>query len=83
MVLDLLISLPILIATTEGVRQQSQQDCDEEQHYRMKDFHIDVFCNARSRKRDQVNRSMVVLRDGKVASSHSAITTSPAATLLS
>lgn len=65
MVLELLVSLPVVIATTEGVRHQTRQDHDEQQ-YRMKDFHIDVFCNAQSRKREQVNRTMVVLRGGKL-----------------
>jgi hypothetical protein len=66
MVLELFIALPVVIATTEGVRQQATQEHDNEQQYRMRDFHIDVFCNAQSRKREQVDRTMVVLRDGKV-----------------
>jgi hypothetical protein len=70
MVLELFIALPIIIATTEGVRHQARQNHNEEQQYRMKDFHIDVFCNAQSRKREQVDRTMVVLRDGKVPTLH-------------
>jgi hypothetical protein len=64
MVLELFVSLPIVTSTTEGAKRQ--QDQDKEEQYRMQDFHLDVFCNAQSRKRNQVDRSMVVLRDGKV-----------------
>jgi hypothetical protein len=68
MVLELLAltGLPVAIAAAEGVRHQAKQDHDDEQQYRMKDFHIDVYCSSQSRKQEQVNRTMVVLKDGKV-----------------
>jgi hypothetical protein len=75
MVLDLLglaISLPaatgvstgISVATSEAVRQQERRD--EEVQSRMQDFHLDVFCEAKSRKRDQVHGTVVVLKNGKL-----------------
>jgi hypothetical protein len=75
MVLDLLslaigvpaaagISTSLAVATSEAVRQQDRRD-EEEQEW-MRDFHLDVYCEARSRKRDQVHGTMVVLRDKKL-----------------
>jgi len=54
------------IAVAEGARQQAKEDRDEQELHRMKDFYIDVYCNAQSRKKDQVNNTIVVLKDGKV-----------------
>merc|ERR1711939_966316 len=70
MVLDLLalaigvpaaagVSTSVSLATSEAVRQQERRDEDEQE--RMRDFHLDVFCEARSRKRDQVHNTIVVL----------------------
>jgi len=68
-----LVGIPTVIATTEGVRMHSenekekrqlQRDVDEQ--YRMKDFHLKVYCDSASRKRDQVDGSIVVLRSGKL-----------------
>jgi hypothetical protein len=75
MVLDLLslaigipaaggVSSGIAVATSEVVRQQEREDREEQS--RMRDFHLDVFCDARSRKRSQVHGSMIVLKDGKL-----------------
>jgi hypothetical protein len=75
MVLDLLglaigvpaaagVSSGITLAISERVRQQEQRDNEEQQ--RMQDFHLDVFCDSRSRKRDQVHGTMVVLKNGKL-----------------
>jgi len=68
MVLELiaLTGLPVAIATVEGVRHQTEQSRQQDEQYRMRDFYIDVYCNARSRKRSQVDRTMVVLKNGKV-----------------
>jgi hypothetical protein len=68
MVLDLLAltTLPITIATVEGIRHQSEKDKQIEDDRRAQDFHIKVFCNAASRKREQVDGSVLVLNDGKV-----------------
>ena len=75
MVLDLLglaIGLPtaagvssgLTIAISEGVRQQERRETDEQA--RMRDFHLDVYCEAKSRKTDQVHNTIVVLKDGKL-----------------
>jgi hypothetical protein len=64
-----LTTLPVTIATVEGIRHQRQNDReskDADEQYRMQDFHLDVYCSSTSRKRDQVDGTMVVLRDEKV-----------------
>jgi hypothetical protein len=68
MVLDLLTAagLPVTIATVEGSRQIKKEDREEQEQYRMRDFCIDVFCNSGSRKRDEVDKTMVVLRNHKL-----------------
>lgn len=58
------VSTGVAVATSEAVRRQERED--EETMSRMRDFHLDVFCDSRSRKRDQVHGTMVVLRDGKL-----------------
>lgn len=66
MVLDLLslIGLPTTIAVVEGARHQKAEETKEEhEQYRMRDFHVDVYCNSDSRKKDQVHGTMVVLKD--------------------
>ncbi|KIW08982.1 hypothetical protein, variant 5 [Verruconis gallopava] len=75
MVLDLLglaigipaaagVSTGVAVATSEAVRQQEKEDRDEQ--LRMRDFHLDVYCDARSRKREQVDGSIVVLKENKL-----------------
>jgi hypothetical protein len=69
-----LASIPITIATVEGIRHQREKDKQNKQsdeQSRLQDFHLDVFCNSTSRKKDQVDKTMVVLRDGKVRSRRS------------
>jgi hypothetical protein len=61
-----LASIPVAIATAEGVRQQAKVENEQEQQYRMKDFYLDVYCSSRSRKRQQVDRTIVILKGGKV-----------------
>ena len=67
-----LASIPITIATVEGIRHQREKEKkkkekDADEQYRMRDFHLDVYCSANSRKRDQVDKTIVILRDGKVS----------------
>ncbi|KAF2668782.1 hypothetical protein BT63DRAFT_285370 [Microthyrium microscopicum] len=71
MVLELLglLGLPVSVATAEGIRHNKELEEDREEDrddHRMQDFHIEVFCDAESRKRDQVDNSIVVLRDEKL-----------------
>jgi len=65
-----LASIPITIATVEGIRHQREKEKknkDADEQYRMRDFHLDVYCSANSRKRDEVDKTIVILRDGKVS----------------
>lgn len=68
MVLDLLglIGLPTAIAVAEGARHQEAEEREAGEQLRMKDFHIEIYCNSNSRKKDQVHGTMVVLKDHKV-----------------
>lgn len=56
------------ICTAEAVRQQNVLDEEAESDDRQAPFHLDVFCDAQSRKKDEVHDAMVVLREGKVRS---------------
>jgi hypothetical protein len=75
MVLDLLglaIGLPtatavstgVAVATSEAVKQQEQEA--RKNQSRMQEFHVDIFCDAPSRKKYQVDGTMAVLKDDKV-----------------
>lgn len=68
MVLDLLglVGLPTAIAVVAGARHQESKDREENEQRRMKDFHIEIYCDSNSRKKDQVHGTIVVLRDHKV-----------------
>jgi len=68
MVLDLLglVGLPTAIAVVEGAQHQKAQERDADEQYRMKDFHMEIYCNSNSRKKDQVHGTVVVLKDRKV-----------------
>ena len=68
MVLDLLglIGLPTAIAVVESARHQTAEDQEANEQHRMKDFHIETYCNSNSRKKDQVHGTIVALRDHKV-----------------
>jgi hypothetical protein len=58
------VSTGVGVAVSEAVRQRDKQNKDEQ--WQMRDFHLDVFCSAPSRKRDQVDKTIVVLKDGKL-----------------
>jgi hypothetical protein len=68
MVLDLLtlIAIPTAVGASEAVHQQRVLDKDAESEERQTPFFLDVFCDAQSRKRDEVHDAIVVLKDGKV-----------------
>jgi hypothetical protein len=68
MVLDLLTltAIPTVVGASEAVHQQRVLDEDAESEERQALFYLDVFCDAQSRKRDQVHDAIVVLKDGKV-----------------
>jgi hypothetical protein len=68
MVLDLLTlaALPTAVGASEAVHQQRLLDEDAESEERQAPFYLDVYCDAQSRKRDEVHDAVVVLKDGKV-----------------
>lgn len=68
MVLDLLAltAIPTAIGASEAVHQQRVLDEEAESEQRQAPFYLDVYCSAKSSKRDEVHGSIVVLKDGKV-----------------
>ncbi|KAF2681113.1 hypothetical protein K458DRAFT_421020 [Lentithecium fluviatile CBS 122367] len=68
MVLDLLTltAIPTAVGASEAVHQQRVLDKEAESEERQTLFYLDVFCDAQSRKRDEVHTAMVVLKDGKL-----------------
>lgn len=61
-----LAGLGVTVGSTEAVHRQRLLDREAEAPERLEEFYIDVFCDAKSRKRDEVHGAMVVLKDGKV-----------------
>lgn len=68
MVLDLftLTAIPTTVGAAEAVHQQSELDAEAESPERRKPFHLTVFCDAQSKKRDEVDNAVIILKDGKV-----------------
>ncbi|KAF2713689.1 hypothetical protein K504DRAFT_479371 [Pleomassaria siparia CBS 279.74] len=68
MVLDLftLAGTVSAVGASEAVHQQRVLNRKAKSDERRAPFYLDVFCDAKSRKRDQVHGAMVVLRDGKL-----------------
>ncbi|KAF2735769.1 hypothetical protein EJ04DRAFT_491118 [Polyplosphaeria fusca] len=68
MVLDLLTltAVPTVVGAAEAVRQQDEMDADAESPERRAPFHLVVYCDAQSKKRDEVHDTMAVLKDGKL-----------------
>lgn len=63
-----LAGIPISIGANEAVHQQRLLDEEAEADERQEEFYLDVYCDAKSRKKDEVNGAIVVLKDGKVSS---------------
>jgi len=61
-----LAGIPISIGANEAVHQQRLLDEEAESDERQEEFYLDVFCDAKSRKRDEVDGALVVLKDGKI-----------------
>ena len=61
-----LASIPTVIGVAEGVSQQRQQNDKKADAKRMGKFHIDVYCDAKSRSTKYVHGRKVVLRDDRV-----------------
>jgi hypothetical protein len=73
MVFDLvaLAAMPAALGASTAIHQQDIFDEEAESESRQAPFYIDIYCDAKSRKRDEVHDSMVVLRDGKVRAASS------------
>ncbi|KAF7569238.1 hypothetical protein PtrM4_116530 [Pyrenophora tritici-repentis] len=61
-----LAGIPISIGANEAVHQQRLLDEEAEADERQEEFYLDVFCDAKSKKKDEVNGAIVVLKDGKI-----------------
>ena len=72
MVLDLLTiaGLPTAVGASEAVHQQQLLDEKAEAPERQEPFYLDVYCDAQSRKKEEVHGTIIVLKDGKVRPSH-------------
>lgn len=68
MVLDLLTltAIPTAVGASEAVHQQRLLDEEAESEERQAPFYLDVYCDAKSSRRDEVHDAIVVLKDGKV-----------------
>ena len=68
MVLDLfaLTGTMTAVGGAEAVHQQRVLDQEANSEARRAPFYLDVYCDAQSRKRDEVHGATVILRDGKV-----------------
>ncbi|KAJ4292608.1 hypothetical protein N0V90_009271 [Kalmusia sp. IMI 367209] len=67
MVLDLLTltAIPTAVGASEAVHHQRLLDEEAESEERQASFYLDVYCDAQSKKRDEVHDAIVVLREGK------------------
>lgn len=61
--------IPTAVGASEAVHQQKLLDEEAEAPERQEPFYIDVYCDAQSRKKDEVHGAIIVLKDGKVAAS--------------
>ncbi|KAF1914309.1 hypothetical protein BDU57DRAFT_478265 [Ampelomyces quisqualis] len=58
--------IPITVGASEAVHRQRILDEEAEAEDRQDEFYLDVFCDAQSRKKDQVHDAIVVLKAGKI-----------------
>ncbi|OAL54133.1 hypothetical protein IQ07DRAFT_584714 [Pyrenochaeta sp. DS3sAY3a] len=58
--------IPIAVGANEAVHQQRLLDEEAEAEERQEEFYLDVFCDAQSKKKDEVNDTIVVLREGRI-----------------
>ncbi|KAI9877088.1 MAG: hypothetical protein M1830_004834 [Pleopsidium flavum] len=61
-----LAAIPTTIGVAEGVSHQRRQNADAADEKRMAKFHVDVYCDAKSSRREEVHGKRLVLRDDKV-----------------
>ena len=61
-----LAAIPTVTGIAQGVHHQREQNKEAADESRMVKFHLDVYCSAKSSNREQVDGTMVILRDNKV-----------------
>ncbi|KAF1946770.1 hypothetical protein EJ02DRAFT_335088 [Clathrospora elynae] len=61
-----LAGIPVSIGANEAVHQQRLLDEEAEAEERQEEFYLDVYCDAQSRKKDEVNGATIVLKGGKI-----------------
>jgi hypothetical protein len=68
--LDLLTlaGIPTAVGASEAVHQQQLLDEEAEGPERQEPFYLDLYCDVKSRKKDEVHGAIIVLKDGKVLS---------------
>lgn len=64
--------VPVVTGIAEGVHHQKEQNKEAENDTRMVKFYMDVFCAAKSSKRDEVDGGIIVMHKERVSkpSSH-------------
>lgn len=69
MVLGLLAlaAIPTTIGVAEGVAEQRRKNDHDDNASRLAKFHLDIYCDARSRRSKEIHGRRVVLRNNKVA----------------
>lgn len=65
-----LAGIPIAVGANEAVHRQRLLDEEAEAEERQEEFYLDVFCDAQSKKKDEVNDTIIVLREGGVSNAH-------------
>ena len=61
-----LTAIPTTIGVAEGVSQQQSKNDQDDDDSRMAKFHLDVYCEARSKRTKEIHGKRLVLRDMKV-----------------
>ena len=59
--------IPITVGASEAVHRQRLLDEEAEAEERQEEFYLDVFCDAQSKKKNEVHDTIIVLKDGKVS----------------
>jgi len=66
-------AIPTVTGVAEGISHQQEQSNEAANETRLEKFHLDVFCGAKSSKRDEVDGTIIVLRNDKVCFRHRAL----------
>jgi len=60
-------AIPTTIAVAEGISEQKKKNSKDDDESRMAKFYLDVFCEANSRKTQEIHGKRCVVRDDKVS----------------